>query len=164
MLYALLAFHVVLIAIARRMWRRRGLEWTTFDTATCVVVPFALFLLWILVSALIPSAWWPSAWSEQTARVLGLGVVTLPPLTVFWVCFFCLGLKRQTVSPDQDHARLSAVKGSSSRSWAVWRQDDSGNRFLIETNLTEEQARALVADFESKGHKQTYWCGNERNA
>jgi hypothetical protein len=93
--YALLAIHVVLIAIARRMWRRRGLEWTTLDTATCVVVPFALFLLWILVSALIPSDWWPSAWSEQTARILGLGLVTLPPLTIFWVCFFWLGLKRQ---------------------------------------------------------------------
>jgi anti-anti-sigma regulatory factor len=46
-------------------------------------------------------------------------------------------------------------------SWAVWRQDDSGNRFLVEANLTEEQAKRLVADFESKGHKQTYWCSDE---
>jgi len=66
--------------------------------------------------------------------------------------------------PDQDDVQPSAVKGCSFPSWAVWRQDDSGNRFLIEANLTEEQARALVADFDSKGHKQTYWCENERNA
>jgi hypothetical protein len=54
--------------------------------------------------------------------------------------------------------------GANFPSWAVWRQDDSGNKFLMEANLTEEQARSLVADFESKGHKQTYWCSNERMA
>ena len=48
--------------------------------------------------------------------------------------------------------------------WAVWRQDDSGNRFLVEANLTVEQAKQLVADLECKGHKQTYWCSIERMA
>lgn len=56
----------------------------------------------------------------------------------------------------------AVVAGNSFPSWAVWRQDDSGNRYLMEANLTEEQARHLVADFESRGHKQTYWCSNER--
>lgn len=46
-------------------------------------------------------------------------------------------------------------------SWAVWRQDDSGNRFLVEANLTEERAKRLVGDLESTGHKQTYWCTDE---
>jgi hypothetical protein len=45
--------------------------------------------------------------------------------------------------------------------WAVWRQDDSGNKSLVEGNLTQERARQLVEDFESKGHKQTYWCSDE---
>ena len=49
-------------------------------------------------------------------------------------------------------------------SWAVWRQDDSGSKFLIEANLSEAQAQAMVKDFEAKGHKQTYWCNNEQNA
>ena len=48
--------------------------------------------------------------------------------------------------------------------WAVWRQDDSGNKFIVEANLTEERARQLVADLESKGHKQTYWCTDDGTA
>lgn len=42
--------------------------------------------------------------------------------------------------------------------WTVWRQDDSGGKFLMASNLTEEQARKLASEFEAKGHKQTYWC------
>jgi hypothetical protein len=41
--------------------------------------------------------------------------------------------------------------------WSVWRQDDSGNHFLVEANLTEAQAKSVVADLEARGHKQTYW-------
>src|SRR5690348_12967899 len=95
MLYILLALHIALIAVARRVWRRRCLEWTSLDTATCMVVPFALFLFWLLVSALIPSGWWPSTWSEQKSHIIGLAIVTLPPLCVFWGCFFWLGFKKR---------------------------------------------------------------------
>ena len=42
--------------------------------------------------------------------------------------------------------------------WSVWRQDDSGTRSVVATNLSEDQAKSMVSDFESKGHKQTYWC------
>ncbi|HEY1171359.1 MAG TPA: hypothetical protein VGH19_08335 [Verrucomicrobiae bacterium] len=56
----------------------------------------------------------------------------------------------------------AVVCGHDFPSWAVWRQDDSGVKYLIEANLTEDRARALVADFESKGHKQVYWYSNER--
>ena len=56
------------------------------------------------------------------------------------------------------------VRGTGFPSWAAWRQDDSGNRFLMEANLTEERARAIVAEFEAKGHKQTYWCRDEKIA
>src|SRR5687768_2838515 len=41
----------------------------------------------------------------------------------------------------------AVVPGHGFSSWAVWRQDDSGSGFLIEANLTEERARALVAEF-----------------
>lgn len=43
------------------------------------------------------------------------------------------------------------------RSWTVWRQGDDGNPFLVKENLTEEEADKLVAEFESRKHKQTYW-------
>ena len=56
----------------------------------------------------------------------------------------------------------AVVPGHGFPSWAVWRMDDSGSRFLVEANLTEAQANAQVAEFEAKGHKQTYWCRNER--
>ena len=41
--------------------------------------------------------------------------------------------------------------------WAVHRQDDNGNRFIVEKGLSLETAEALVLEFESHGHKQTYW-------
>jgi len=50
------------------------------------------------------------------------------------------------------------VRGHDFPSWAVWRQDDSGGVFLVAANLLEAQARSIVSEFESKGHKQTYWC------
>jgi len=42
--------------------------------------------------------------------------------------------------------------------WGVWRQDDNDNQFLIQANLTETAARAMVAHYESLGHKQMYWA------
>lgn len=48
--------------------------------------------------------------------------------------------------PDAEEAR-----------WRVVRQDDNGNRFLVEAGLTERDARRQVLEFESHGHKQTYW-------
>lgn len=57
----------------------------------------------------------------------------------------------------------AVVPGQSFPKWAVWRQDDSGIRFLIEANLLEEQAREMVVEFERRGHKQTYWCTDETN-
>lgn len=41
--------------------------------------------------------------------------------------------------------------------WRVVRQDDNGNQFLVEAGLTEPDARRQVLEFESHGHKQTYW-------
>lgn len=45
--------------------------------------------------------------------------------------------------------------------WSVWRQDDSGNRFLIEVNLTEAEAKSTVPDLEAREHKQVYWSAEE---
>jgi hypothetical protein len=42
--------------------------------------------------------------------------------------------------------------------WEVWRQDDTSNRYLVHGELTEYAARVLAANYESRGHKQTYWA------
>jgi hypothetical protein len=41
--------------------------------------------------------------------------------------------------------------------WELWRQDDAGNRHLMRGRLSEREARALAARYESRGHKQMYW-------
>jgi len=41
--------------------------------------------------------------------------------------------------------------------WAVHRQDDNGNRFVVRTGLRREEAERLAAEFESRSHKQLYW-------
>ena len=41
--------------------------------------------------------------------------------------------------------------------WALWRQDDNGNRFLIARFDSAEAAEAEQRRYEALGHKQTYW-------
>lgn len=49
----------------------------------------------------------------------------------------------------------------SSTAWCVYRQDDSGNIFLVERGLPETEARRLATELESHGHKQVYWVEQE---
>jgi len=42
--------------------------------------------------------------------------------------------------------------------WTLWRQDDNGHKFLIQTGLTQNNAKQLVEQYEQKGHKQMYWA------
>ena len=44
--------------------------------------------------------------------------------------------------------------------WSVFRQDDSGNEYLMQDKLFEEDAKEMVREFEARAHKQTYWCRN----
>jgi hypothetical protein len=41
--------------------------------------------------------------------------------------------------------------------WVVWRQDDNGNRFVVARRESREEADALAAEMEARGHKQLYW-------
>ena len=45
--------------------------------------------------------------------------------------------------------------------WAVYRQDFTGNEFLVEKNLSENRARNLVVEYESHGHHQHYWAAKQ---
>ena len=53
----------------------------------------------------------------------------------------------RTAAPDLDM-----------RTWSVWRQDDHGNTFEVRRQLTQAEALRLVAEFEARGHKQSYWA------
>ena len=56
---------------------------------------------------------------------------------------------------------LSTPESSASRDspagWSVWRQDDNGNRFVVELGLSRAAAEQLAAHLEATGHKQLYW-------
>lgn len=41
--------------------------------------------------------------------------------------------------------------------WRVLRLDDNGNTYVVATELDERAARELAAQFEARGHKQTYF-------
>jgi hypothetical protein len=45
----------------------------------------------------------------------------------------------------------------------VWRQDDNGNRFVVERHLSRDEAERLAAEFEARGHKQVYAIAPDSN-
>src|SRR5262249_52777698 len=47
--------------------------------------------------------------------------------------------------------------------WTVWRIDDNGSTFVVRAGLSREEAERLVAEFTTRGHKQTYWAESERS-
>jgi hypothetical protein len=47
--------------------------------------------------------------------------------------------------------------------WTVYRQDDNGNRFVVEEHVSREEAERLVERFEARGHKQLYWAEPDRS-
>ena len=55
----------------------------------------------------------------------------------------------------REETRASSPAGGA---WSVWRQDDHGNRFEVRQGLSQADALRLVAEFEARGHKQSYWA------
>jgi hypothetical protein len=51
---------------------------------------------------------------------------------------------------------------SAAATWTVRRQDDNGNRFVVQTGLSRDEAERLVAELEARGHKQVYWSEPEQ--
>lgn len=48
--------------------------------------------------------------------------------------------------------------------FSVWRLDDNNNAFLVRDGLTEEEAQALMREYERRGHRQAYWVERESGA
>ncbi|MBU0860234.1 MAG: hypothetical protein KJ667_09880 [Alphaproteobacteria bacterium] len=45
--------------------------------------------------------------------------------------------------------------------WRVIRQDTHGNEFEVAASLPKKKAESIAAEFNAKGHKQTYWAQTE---
>lgn len=43
------------------------------------------------------------------------------------------------------------------KKWQLWRQDDGGNQYLVESFTTESAANKMMKKCEERGHKQVYW-------
>lgn len=56
-----------------------------------------------------------------------------------------------------DSTAGSGPPSASQEFWTVYRLDDNGNRFVVETRLSHANALRIIAELESHGHKQTYW-------
>lgn len=41
--------------------------------------------------------------------------------------------------------------------WQLWRQDDNGVSYLVETYGTKEAAQEKITELTKCHHKQTYW-------
>lgn len=46
---------------------------------------------------------------------------------------------------------------ASERQWCVKRLDDNGNVFVLRAGLSRDEAERLVAEYQARGHKQSYW-------
>jgi len=57
---------------------------------------------------------------------------------------------------------MSSLVTDASR-WTVFRQDDNGNRFVVEKHLSHEDALRLAAELEARGHKQMYWAETDKD-
>jgi len=59
---------------------------------------------------------------------------------------------------EKDRRSKRADDKTGAPNWSVWRQDNNGNVFMVKSGLVEAEALRLVAEYEAKGHKQTYWA------
>ena len=44
-----------------------------------------------------------------------------------------------------------------SETYTVWRQDDHGHKFVVDSGLSKSDADDLARTLEARGHKQIYW-------
>ena len=56
----------------------------------------------------------------------------------------------------QDREDEGGSEGRKEGGFSVWRLDDNNNAFLVRDGLTEEEAQALVREYEARGHRQAY--------
>jgi len=57
---------------------------------------------------------------------------------------------------ERDTPSAGSASAPSPRRWRVWREDEHGRRFEVSRGHSEEAARRIVAEYEQRGHKQSY--------
>ena len=60
-----------------------------------------------------------------------------------------------SLDPDS-HLPANPTDARPAQRWLVWRRDDHGNRFEVSRGHSEAEARSIAAEYESRGHKQSY--------
>lgn len=70
---------------------------------------------------------------------------------------FCVIEAKENIILGHPAPNFRMEKELTGRSWQVWRQGDDGNACVVSDRLTENEADELIASFEARGHKQTYW-------
>ncbi len=142
-----------------------GAMYFGYALAILIMVPF-----YFVFQALLPG--WPLLVIPLLPVLIYL---PLMPLVyrysrVLWIYFDRLGgvTERASLpgawSSSPDPAALPTRRSNTdppsgaADTWAVLRQDDNGNRFVVQTGLSREEAERLVAVFEARGHKQVYWA------
>ena len=53
-------------------------------------------------------------------------------------------------------AQTRSAPAPAAREWALWRQDDNGNRFEMQRSCSRAKLEELEAMYERRGHKQLY--------
>ena len=65
---------------------------------------------------------------------------------------------------QDSHNGAANAENQDKREFSVWRLDDNNNEFLVRDGMTEDEALALVQEFEGRGHRQAYWVRREADS
>ena len=82
------------------------------------------------------------------------GFRPLPGMTTEFSCLETDGVMRA-------HPMNFWINEDVGMAWQLWRQDDNGNRFLVDTFATKELAEERILALTRSHHKQTYWVSEE---
>ncbi len=70
--------------------------------------------------------------------------------------------QRSGIRPGEFVGDIEAwLERRAAETWSVMRQDDNGNRFVVEKHLSQGAADRLVRELDARGHKQLYWAESE---
>jgi O-acetyl-ADP-ribose deacetylase (regulator of RNase III) len=74
------------------------------------------------------------------------------------------GLIREHLTARGIAVTVYDLEPSKGLPWELWRQDDGGNRYLIESFGTRREAEEMQKKYEDRGHKQVYWVTERARA
>ena len=94
-------------------------------------------------------------WNDANVLALSLRLTTAALLTEILDAWFA-ATPSQEPEDLRNIGRLAAI-AAPGRRFALMRQDDNGNRYLVARYPDHASATAAAEEFEARGHKQLYW-------